>query len=203
MPAAKKQPRSNSDRSAETRAALIAAATKLFGSKGYAGVGTEEVVREAKVTRGELYHHFHDKRGLFVAVFEQAEADALVKVAERLGPRTDPWEIAIEGSRIFLDICLEPAFQRIAIIDAPGVVGFSEQQEVADRYGGAMVKATIAALIDAGEIAEQPVEALSRMYVGAVVAGASVIAQAKNKKRARAEVGEVLENLLRGLAIAP
>lgn len=192
--------RSNTERSAETRAALIDVATKLFAEHGYAGVATEQVVREAKVTRGALYHHFKDKRDLFVAVFERQEEQAMIRVAEQLGPQTDPWVIALRGSEIFLDICLEPAFQRIAIIDAPTVVGTGEQQEIADRYGGAMVKATITALVEAGEIPPQPVDTLQRMYVGAVVAGAMVIAQAKNKKAARKEVGAVLESLLRGLA---
>src|SRR5258705_2730920 len=69
------------EQSEATRAALVAAARPLFAERGYAGVGTEEIVRAAGVTRGALYHQFADKRELFAAVFEQVEADVTQRTA--------------------------------------------------------------------------------------------------------------------------
>ena len=51
-----------------TRTELLRVARELFAARGYADVGTEEIVRGAHVTRGALYHHFEDKRDLFRAV---------------------------------------------------------------------------------------------------------------------------------------
>jgi AcrR family transcriptional regulator len=51
-----------------TRALLIAEGRRLFAERGYAGVGTEEIVRAAGVTRGALYHQFDGKQELFRAV---------------------------------------------------------------------------------------------------------------------------------------
>ncbi|MFP5389039.1 MAG: TetR family transcriptional regulator, partial [Thermoleophilia bacterium] len=42
--------RTQAERSGATRAALIAAARPLFANRGYAGVGTEEIVRAAGLT---------------------------------------------------------------------------------------------------------------------------------------------------------
>ena len=71
--------RTQAERSEATRGALIDAARRLFAERGYADVGTEEIVRAAGVTRGALYHHFDGKRDLLRAVYEQIEAE----IAER------------------------------------------------------------------------------------------------------------------------
>lgn len=189
----------NADRTASTRAALVSAGADLFGERGYANVSIEEIVVKAGVTRGALYHHFKDKRELFKAVFAQTEADVIPKVAKKLSKVTDPWDAAITGSKVFLDICLEPAFQQIALIDAPAVLGVAEQQQIVDEYGGAMVSAMLTALIESGQMKPQPVEALAPMLSGALIAGATTIARASNQRRARKEVGEVVEALLTGL----
>src|SRR5258707_11946315 len=68
-------------RSEATRQALVRAARSLFGARGYADVGTEEIVRAAGVTRGALYHQFHDKAGLFAAVAEEVEAEITGRIA--------------------------------------------------------------------------------------------------------------------------
>src|SRR3984885_16123099 len=76
-----------------TRAALVAAARRLFVEKGYHRTGTEEVVAEAGVgTRGALYHHFADKQALFEAVFIAVEQDLVMAAAQKLA---DPAEGAL------------------------------------------------------------------------------------------------------------
>src|SRR5881409_3762032 len=77
-------------RSEATRRRLVSAARTLFGARGYADVGTEEIVRAAGVTRGALYHQFADKRDLFRAVFEELEAELIVEAAQRMAGHTDP-----------------------------------------------------------------------------------------------------------------
>ncbi len=75
--------RTQAARTEATRAALIDAARRLFTERGYDGVGTEEIVRAAGVTRGALYHHFGGKRELLEAVYEQLEAESTERVAAR------------------------------------------------------------------------------------------------------------------------
>src|SRR3712207_2919515 len=98
-----------------TRAALIDAARALFAERGYAAVGTEEIVRAAKVTRGALYHHFEDKRDLFRAVHEDVERDLVGGIGEAIAGIEDPYELLVTGLRSFLDGCTDPAVIQIAL----------------------------------------------------------------------------------------
>src|SRR3954451_5110119 len=86
-----------------TRDALIRAALELFSKRGYAGVGTEEIVARAKVTRGALYHHFTDKRDLFRAVFERVEGELMERIGAQMEATDDSWELLLAGMRSFLD----------------------------------------------------------------------------------------------------
>src|SRR5438093_12944323 len=99
----KRHRRTQAERSEATRAALVAAARELFAERGYADVGTEEIVRRAGVTRGALYHHFDGKDDLFRAVYETVEEDLTARIAEGIGASQDPIELLREGAAMFLD----------------------------------------------------------------------------------------------------
>ena len=90
--------RTQAERSEATQAALISTARRLFAERGYSGVGTEEIVRAAGVTRGALYHHFDGKAGLFAAVFEQIEAELSERFATEALAVPDPWRPWSPGS---------------------------------------------------------------------------------------------------------
>src|SRR6516162_11844027 len=101
-------------RSETTRRLLVTAARTLFGERGYAAVGTEEIVRTAGVTRGALYHQFRDKADLFAAVAEEVEAEIAEQIAAgAVGAAADPVGALRAGARLFLDACAEPEVERI------------------------------------------------------------------------------------------
>ncbi len=182
-----------------TREALLAAAVKLFTARGYAEVGTEEVVAAAKVTRGALYHHFTDKRDLFRAVHERVEQSLVEGIAGQMDGVSDPWEVLVTGTRAFLDACDDPAVKQIALVDAPAVLGWREWREVDERYGLGLMKAALGAAMETGALREVPLDALSHLMLGALAEAAFVIANAKNPAAARAEAEEALFALLEGL----
>src|SRR3954466_16073033 len=133
-----------------TREALIEAALALFSERGYAGVGTEEIVARAKVTRGALYHHFADKRDLFRAVFERVESELMERIGSRMQATDDPWQLAPDGMHAFLDACEEPAVKRISLTDAPAVLGWEEWREIDNRHGLGLTRAALQNAVDAG-----------------------------------------------------
>src|SRR5215207_5669187 len=65
--------RTQAERSATTREAIVAAATRLFAERGYEATGIDEVTRAAGVSKGALYHHYSDKADVLAAVYEDVE----------------------------------------------------------------------------------------------------------------------------------
>jgi AcrR family transcriptional regulator len=184
-------------RSEATRAALIAAGRRLFGDRGYAAVGTEEVVREAGVTRGALYHQFRDKTDLFDAVVTVVEADVTRQVVEgALSRATDPVEALRTGARVFLDACAQPEVERILLLDAPGVLGWARWREIGEQHGLGVIMAALQAVIEAGALPAQPVRPLAHLLLGALDEAALVVARAPDREAARQEMLAALERLL-------
>src|SRR5580693_5200944 len=128
--------RTQADRSAATRDALVAAARPLFAAHGFAEVSTDAIVAAAGVTRGALYHQFTDKTALFEAVVAAVEADIARRLADEVAAAgiSDPVEALRHVLRTWLDICVEPEIHRIALIDGPSVVGWAHWREVCQRY---------------------------------------------------------------------
>jgi AcrR family transcriptional regulator len=198
--------RTQADRSAATRTALIAAARPLFAEQGFAAVGTETIVRAAGVTRGALYHQFADKTELFAAVVEAVEQDVMARIMRRLteqagGEAVDPLDELIRGASAWLDACAEPAVQRILLIDAPAVLGWERYREIGTRYSVGVVEAVLTEAVRVGRIAEQPVSPLAHIIVGALDEGALMIARSDDQATAREQVGDALEQLIGGLAL--
>src|SRR4051794_34971606 len=108
---------SKAQQSEATRAKLLRVGRDLFARRGYNDVSTEEIVRRAGVTRGALYHHFRDKRDLFAGVVELIEQELMQKIAETALAAGDPWEQQTAAIGAYLDVCLEPAVQRIVLTD--------------------------------------------------------------------------------------
>lgn len=202
MSSASSVPQAGGRREAEARAtrdALVQAALELFTERGYAGVGTEEIVARAKVTRGALYHHFRDKRDLFRAAHERVERELMERVARRMEGAEGPWELMITGMRSFLDACEEPAVKRIALTDAPVVLGWREWREIDNEHGLGLTRLALAGAVEAGVLRPIAVDPIAHLLVAALSEAAFVIAHAERPRKARKEVEAALVELLEGL----
>jgi AcrR family transcriptional regulator len=195
--------RSQAERSEATRAALIEAARPLFAERGYAAVGTEEIVRAAGVTRGALYHHFDGKRELFEAVYVQIEVELAERIANGAlsSGAAAPLEAMRAGAKMFLEACTVPEVQQVVLLDGPSVLGWDRWREIGAEHGLGLIKATLQAGVDAGAIAEQPVRPLAHVLMGALDEAAMLVARAENPEAARAEVGRTIDTLLAALGV--
>jgi AcrR family transcriptional regulator len=162
----------------------------------------EEIAERAGVTRGPLYHYFDSKQDLFAAVYEEVEQALAAEIASEIQTRTaaeaDAWQQVVVSSQAFLDVSLRPAVQRIALVEAPTVLGWEARGHIA-HYGIALIRRGLQNAIDQRLIEPQPVEPLAHILRAALSEGAVYIARAKDQAAARAEVGAAIERLLDGL----
>jgi AcrR family transcriptional regulator len=186
------------ERSAATRARLVKAARELFAERPYADVGTEEIVRRARVTRGALYHHFAGKRDLFRAVHEQLEAELVDSIAKQLAESVsdDPVEALRTGARSYLDACEDPSFARITLIDAPAVLGWEEWRRIDEEYALKLIVFGLEGAMEAGAFRRRPVLPLAYLMLGTMGEAGLRIA---NGEGTRDEVEDALMALLDGL----
>ena len=194
----KGQPRA--EQAATTRRAILTAARRLFVEQGYFATATEEIVAEAGVgTRGALYHHFADKRALFLAVFDEVERD-LSAAGGGSRPTGDALVMLRHGLHAFLDAAaVDPAVQRVVLIDGPAVLGWEAWRGLEEQYGLGVLRQALDMAVAEGVIVEQPTEPLAHMLLAVVDEAALYIANSPNKRRARIETSRALDLLLDGL----
>jgi AcrR family transcriptional regulator len=183
-----------------TRRGLLDAARELFAAEGYVDVSIDEICRRARVTKGALYHHFKDKRDLFAAVFEEVEREWADELAELVAEERDPLErIQIVGDA-FLDACLDPARQRIMLLDGPSVVMWEELRQIDAGRGFGLIATLLSDAMKTGQLEPQPVGPLAHLMLGAMHEASLAIARDKDPARARKRIGAALERLVEGLA---
>jgi AcrR family transcriptional regulator len=177
----------------------MAAARPLFAEHGYAGVGTEEIVRAAGLTRGALYHQFGGKRELFEAVYEQMEHELAERIGAEALKASDPIETMKVGAEMLLDACLEPEVQRILLLDAPSVLGWERWRKIGAEASLGLIEAAVQAGIDAGRITPQPVKPLAHVLMGALDEAAMLVARAEDPAATKIEVAATIDTLLGAL----
>ena len=186
-------------RAAATRSQLLSAARRLFAERGFAATSTEEVVVQAGVTRGALYYHFENKEDLFRAVYATVQEEVLERVSAVAMVEAEPWAGVVAGCSAYLDASLDPATQRIALLDAPSVLGWDAWREIGFQHLFGLLAAGLDWAMAAGELADQPVVPLIHVLLGALNEGAMFIARADDPVGARNQIGAVVSELLRGV----
>jgi AcrR family transcriptional regulator len=192
--------RTQAERSAATRAALLDAARRLFAEQGY-GAPADEIVALAGVSRGALQHHFGDKQGLFTAVYEVTEQEVVAGTATAaMAAGDDALEQLRAGCHAYLDAVLDPAVQRICAVDGPAVLPVEVRDQITDRYAVGLVREAITHAMESGRMQRAPVEALTRVLLAGVMAAAMFVALADDHDAARTEAGRTVDVLLDSLA---
>jgi AcrR family transcriptional regulator len=143
----------------ETRALLLATARKVFTERGYADTSMDDLTAQAGLTRGALYHHFGDKKGLLAAVVQQIDAEMDARLQAISDNADDPWQGFCGRCQAYLEMALEADIQRIVLRDARAVLGGASPQ--AQRQCVESMQRLIDELMRRGIVAKAEPQALA------------------------------------------
>ncbi|MBO9419866.1 TetR/AcrR family transcriptional regulator [Labrenzia sp. R4_2] len=173
--------RSQAERRAETRKALLDAARALIVEKGYAETGTPEIVKRANVTRGALYHHFEDKPDLMRALVQQEAEAVAAEIASDTNTSQSPLEAFMAGASAYFSALSVPGRAKILLLEGPTVLGLEEMTEIDRTTGGATLLEGLKHSAAHGYLQDVPLEPLAELLSAAFDRAALEIANGADR----------------------
>lgn len=189
--------RSNKDRTEATRTALLDAARRLFVEKGYAQTATPDIVAAAGVTRGALYHHFEDKKALFLAVAEREAAAVAAEIETTATPSTDARMALLSGARGYFDAMAANGRTRLLLLEAPAVLGANAAAAIDRDNAERSLRAGLSALLRKHGGRDALDRELTALLSAAFDRAAMEIAAGADRKAYEAALAELIDGLAR------
>ncbi|MBM2713254.1 TetR/AcrR family transcriptional regulator [Mesorhizobium caraganae] len=184
---------------AETRAKLITAARNAFGTIGYAEASMDDFTASAGLTRGALYHHFGDKKGLLQAVIAEIDGEMAVRINEIASKAPTRWQHFVDECTTYIEMALEPEIQRIMFRDGPAVLGDPAQWPNANACVGSMTDHLTSLQQEGVVVPGVDPETAARLINGASSQAAQRIANSNDPEATSKTVVAAFKQLLEGL----
>ncbi|QTN45670.1 TetR family transcriptional regulator [Ectopseudomonas mendocina] len=183
----------------ETRALLLATARKVFTERGYADTSMDDLTAQAGLTRGALYYHFGDKKGLLAAVVQQIDSEMDERLEAISTNAEDAWQGFRRRCQAYLEMALEPDIQRIVLRDARAVLGGASPE--AQRRCVESMQQLIDDLMQRGIIARAEPQILAALIYGSLAEATLWIAASDQGQTNLANGLAALDLMLRGLLV--
>lgn len=191
--------RRSKEETRETISKLINVARYHFTEKGYADTALEEIVDEAGMTRGALYHHFKSKKELFQNVLELVQKEIAECVETEAAKSEDAWEQLYLGCEAFVSAAIESQNKRILLIDGPAVLGWEVWRRMDEQNSMRLMREQLLMMQDVGYMKPISVDGLTHTLSGALNESALWIAQISDGRRAFVETMDVIKLMFEGL----
>ena len=188
-----------SERRERTRSAIVKAARRIFGERGFAATTMDDIAGSARVAKGAVYHHFNTKEELFGAVFDQVSRDLVVEIDRIARAEKDVLSAMAAGTEAYFAACAKGPTGQIILRDGPAVLGWERWREIDARHFGGKLPRAIEIAIENGLIARQPVEPLARLLLGAMTEAAVACSTGSNVSGA--EYAKAFRRLLDALRV--
>lgn len=194
---ARKQIVSRKQQAEASRARLVEAARQCFTDQGYEATTVAAILDRAGMARGGLYHYFPGgKREIFQTVFERIN-ESFHEQRDRLAELESPLARIRAGVGVFLQLCTQDDFARIALIDAPKLV--AGQAERGSSY--TLMRVQLEEAMAAGEVRNLQPEVTAIALYGAVRSAGEHVIGASDRAQALADATRAIDLFLDGLAV--
>ncbi|WDH82871.1 TetR/AcrR family transcriptional regulator [Paenibacillus urinalis] len=190
--------RRNKEETNETINSLIEVARGYFTEHGYADSALEDIAKESGLTRGALYHHFKNKKGLFHFVLESVQKDVAKRIEAEAAKSEDVWEQLLLGCIAFVDAAVEPQNMRIMLVDGPAVLGWETWRSMDEHNSMRLLRGQLQVMDEQGCLKQGSIEALTHCLSGALNESALWIAQMPNYEQALADTKIIISHMLNG-----
>ncbi|KWV45936.1 transcriptional regulator [Bradyrhizobium macuxiense] len=187
------------ERREKTRASIIKAARRIFGERGFVATTMDDIAAGARVAKGAIYHHFATKEAVFEAVFEQVSIDLVADLDRISRAENDPLAAMAAGTQGYFAACSKGPTGQIILRDGPAVLGWERWREIDAKHFGGKFPHALAAAMEAGVIAKQPIEPLARLLLGAVTEAAVAVSGGPDIGKAGTDYARAFRSLLDAL----
>jgi AcrR family transcriptional regulator len=189
------------ERRAATTEAILKAGRRLFGERGFAATTIDDIADAAQVAKGAVYHHFATKDAVFEAVFDSVSRDLVADIERTTRSEPDVLAAMVAGTQHYFAACAKGPTCQIILRDGPAVLGWERWREIDAQHFGGQFPRALAVAMDAGLIARQPIEPLSRLLLGAVTEAAVACAGRPDVLKAGSEYSRAFRSLLEALRL--
>ena len=190
---------SQAERRATTRGAIIAAARDRFGAQGFTATPISEILADADVSRGALYHHFETKEDVFAAVFLATSNDAIRTAVAGVPRGASPREALLAACTGWLEAIGDPVTGRILLDDGVAVLGWGRSRTLEGATSLGVMRSGLAAAVESGELDIPDVELAARL-INAVLAEAALGLGPRPTKKKRERAVATVTAMIDGFA---
>jgi len=192
-----KRPGSNKDNLKETHRNFLAIAREEFAEHGYADASTSRIVQKSGMARGSLYYHFGDKNGLFKAVYEEIMHEGLAKITFQMEGQPNHWLALHAGVQAFLDLCMDPIYRKITLIESQAAMSFLERYAVHEKTLLGKLRELLPHLMEEGYFPEHTEQTISVLIFGMLAETGRTMDSVSDIEEARKTFGKAMESTLK------
>ncbi|MGG4442008.1 TetR/AcrR family transcriptional regulator [Brevibacillus fortis] len=189
---------SKAEQKQQTMQKLIEVAREMFSKQGYADAAMEDIVKQAGVTRGALYHHFGSKEGLFQAVLASVQKEIGDRVEAEAAKSEDPWQQLILGCLAFVSSAVEHHNKRILLIDGPSVIGWETWRRMDEENSMRHLREQLLTMQEQGYLRPVSIDALTHLLSGAMNEAVLWISETPDHEKSLKEISTAITLLLEG-----